>query len=157
MSKFLNKKTLLFTFVVLVLGTIAYLYIVGNRETQSPQEITPQEVETPAETPPAAKIIVGEGIFVDNFKTQASPLPGGDSKISDEENFEIIYFEKFDSFLISILKQPFETHRQLAEQEFLRRLGIVEVDACRLDVTISSPAFVDPSLGGRNFGLSFCE
>lgn len=149
-------KTFLIVSVAILLS-FAYFYFEGIKQTEPTQQVTPQEVATPKQTPPAAKITVGDGVFVDNFKVSATPLPGGDSKLIHEDGYEILYLEKFDSFLISILKQPFEVYRQVAETALLSQLGISQTDACRLDVTITTPAYVDPALGGNNFSLSFCE
>jgi hypothetical protein len=146
----LSNKRFLAIAGVLFAVIFVVLFYLGTRQEEAPQ-IT-RQVAAPSATPPPAKIVVGEGIFVNNFKATSEKMPGGDDEI-----YDIIYFDRPDSFLISILSSDFDFAREQAEKVFLEQLGIGEAEACLLNVTVNTPAFINPDLGGQNFGLSFCE
>lgn len=81
----------------------------------------------------------------------------GDMTIIDKPDYQIIYFQKEDQFLISILKGSFNEIREKGEKEFLQITKADKETACQLDVTITTPHFVNPVFAGKNFPLSFCE
>ena len=97
-------------------------------------------------------------VKVNNFYKDAKKINSqGDILISEEKDFDIVYFPKGDEFLISILSSPFYPKRLEAEKKLLETLGISEKDACKLDVSITTPAFVNQNEAGINYGLSFCK
>lgn len=77
--------------------------------------------------------------------------------LANEKNYMIIYFGKYDSFLIQILAQPFDENRGAAELRFLQIINAPAEIACQLKVTVNTTYAVDPVLSGNNFGLSFCK
>ena len=82
----------------------------------------------------------------------------GDLLIKSAQEYQIVYLKKFDQFLISIKKTPFETSRKIAEQDFLNNiLKTNKKLACQFNVKVVVPNFVDPELAGQEFSLSFCE
>jgi hypothetical protein len=97
--------------------------------------------------------------IVDNAPVQPVPFPSGGFEgvvFPTSDAYDIQYYGTIEQFLIFINAAPFEPHRQDAEGAFLTVLGISEEEACTLDVTIRTPAFVNPDQGGREFPLSFC-
>jgi hypothetical protein len=79
-----------------------------------------------------------------------------DRIIAENDNFTILYMPQWNNFLISITASPFNTNRQLAEQDFLDKLQLSKDQACKLAVTVSSPYFANPEVAGQIFPLSFC-
>lgn len=80
----------------------------------------------------------------------------GDSLMVREAGFELVYLKQFGEFLISITDSPFEANRRLAETAFLKRLGITQEEACRLNVSITTPISINPTEAGQKYPLSFC-
>lgn len=76
--------------------------------------------------------------------------------VEQTADFIITYFPKDQAFLISLLSRPVANARQLAEDEFLKKLDISYGDACKLKATVSIPYSVDENLSGQNYDLSFC-
>lgn len=77
--------------------------------------------------------------------------------IAETDQYGIFYDIYNKIFLISILEQPIEETRVLAEQQFLKILDIANTDACRLNVSLTGHISVDERFGNSpNFGLSFC-
>lgn len=73
----------------------------------------------------------------------------------EETRYEIHYYPPY-AFNVVIFEQPFDEVRREAELVFMRRLGVSEDIACRIDVMVVVPPYIDESLSGRNLGLSFC-
>jgi len=70
--------------------------------------------------------------------------------------YEIVYFDEDKTFSITVESKPLRQTRQAAEQAFTATLGISNVDACKLSVSLTVPFDVDENLSGKNYGLSFC-
>jgi len=103
---------------------------------------------------------IQEGTVKTRDFTQAAnrSLPRGGVEFSPRSGeFQILYREETDSFLICIISSPFEEVRQQAEGEFVKTLEISQEKACQLDVSITTPHFANPEHSGEIFGLSFCE
>lgn len=81
----------------------------------------------------------------------------GDVELMRGEGFVINYNVRTESFLITILDQPFSIVRLRAEQELLFQLGISEEESCQLDVSITTPRFINPTEAGGVFDLSYCQ
>lgn len=74
---------------------------------------------------------------------------------ADALPYEIHYLPPY-SFNILLFERPFDEARRSAEAEFIARLDVSEDEACRLDVFVVVPPYIDEPLSGRNLGLSFC-
>lgn len=97
-------------------------------------------------------------ITVKNFYKDAVDVNAErDALVTRTPEYDITYFAADGSFIIGILALPFDEVRAKAEEAFLARLGISHADACRLTVFLAVPRWVDESLAGRNYRLSFCE
>jgi len=107
----------------------------------------------------SVKTKTGEAIKTKDF-TQSSnrTLPGGGEEFSPfPEAFNFLYRTETDSFLISIFSSPFDEVRFEAERAFTKSLGISQTEACKLEVSVTTPHFANPEHSGEIFGLSFCE
>lgn len=145
-----KKKILIIGFVVLGVLVIVVSYFI-SRQAPGVTEQQQSSVQTGA-------TIKLNGVVVNNFLGSAKQInKQGDSALVKTNNYELIYFPKNNSFLISILASPFERNRQLAEAELLRRLNISKEDACKLIIVTTTPAFVNANEAGQNFKLSFCK
>ena len=122
--------------------------------TSEPQVVLPTVVLS---IPPTDKVIIS-GVTVNNFfKTAQKINTYGDVLITDTGEYQIVYQVKFNTFLLSILEKPFSRVKIKAESEFVKVLGIKTSDACRLFVSITTPAFANPDEAGKEYGLSFCK
>jgi len=83
--------------------------------------------------------------------------PRGDSLLVNKPEYRIIYFQKEDQFLISILKSPFEEVRRQAEEEFLKITQADKKILCQLNVIISTSFSANPDFAGQKLPLSFCQ
>lgn len=136
-----------------------------------PSTKPPEEVKNPfpisATTTTTASVPQGEGLSLPgrsglvetkNFYKSATEItPQNDALITDDPEFQILYYTADSSFFITLLKTPLEATRQKAETELLNKLGISKEDACRLRVAVGAPYWVDEVRGGEELGLSFCK
>lgn len=76
--------------------------------------------------------------------------------IAKTDNYDIVYFPKEQTFLITIESPSVNQARISAEQDLLKILNVGIADACRLKVVLSVPFDVNQDLSGKNYGLSFC-
>lgn len=98
----------------------------------------------------------GGTIPVSDFTKNPQQVLPDTTVIQQDNNFSIVYFTKDQAFLITILSEPAQASRILAEQEFLDKLGISQIDACKLTVSLTVPAWVNANLASQDWGLSFC-
>ncbi len=146
-----RRKIIIAGLIVLAILSMVGLYILSQPNNPVVTQIQQSSIQNGA-------TITLNGVVVNNFTSNSKQInKNGDRDIVKVNNYEIIYFPATKSFLISILASPFETNRQLAETEFLRRLNITKTDACKLTVDITTPAFANESEAGQNFKLSFCK
>lgn len=75
----------------------------------------------------------------------------------EDPQYQIIYQKSNDTFIISINNSPFEEIRKEAEENFLSLIKTDKSIACQFKVRITTPAFANPELAGKNFPLSFCK
>lgn len=97
---------------------------------------------------------------IQNSKTDIKPSFNRQQEytVYDEgADYEIIYINQNDQYLISISGSPFEEKRKLAEQNFLKTFKINKEEACKLNVVITTPTFANPKEAGINYKLSFCD
>lgn len=162
MKNFKYKKILIITGLVLAVVVI----IVGHFMPEEVEQLT--NLVTTPETGIVQKISKGEipksetitisDIEIGNFyKGKAQKTSYGDVLIETKDEYHIIYHPENESFLVSVLSSPFETVREKAEEVFLKKLGITINEACKLDVSITTPRFINPIESGKIYGLSFCE
>ena len=107
--------------------------------------------------PPTDKVIINK-VVVNNFFPKATKINQyGDYSLLKNEEYKILYEAQFNLFLISIISSPFKEIRKTAEGEFVKILGVTQADACKLNVSITTPLYANPQEAGKNYRLSFCE
>ena len=105
----------------------------------------------------AARIEVS-GVEVNDFsKTVPNTSSYGYTVVSLNPKHQVLYFPDDELFLVSILGNPYNVYVKVAEQAFLEKLGIDEEQACKLNVSITTPAHLNPDKAGDAYELSFCE
>ena len=161
-----KKKIILITGVIFIVIVIVVNFLLpGDGSEIDPTPVTQEVPDSyfstenyPDTEIPKTETVRAGGSIVKNFYTEGNKIsPKGDVIISETSNYTIFYFEADDSFLISITKLPFEEMRLIAEEDLLQQLGIDEDKACRLNISTTTPAFVNPDEAGINWPLTFCE
>ena len=162
-------------FIGFIILLLVIIYLLTDRKTIEPPDGLIQPTFSPTEiiiTPISADILptapptpvpeegdmIITGIAVNDFTKDADKiLLNGDVVIKEMETYQIVYLNKYQSFIISVLDSDFERALAAAERDFLAILGIDEPNACRLTVQVSSPAFAQNEYAGVSFPLSFCQ
>jgi len=93
----------------------------------------------------------------DFFKTAPEVNSNGYTAVSLNPKHQILYFPDDELFLISIIGYPFDDYIGAAEKDFLEKLGIKEGEACKLNVSITTPVHRNPDKAGEVYRLSWCE
>lgn len=115
---------------------------------------------TPAISPPLDKEgrIKISNVWVNNFyKAPQGINPSGDVLVADKSEFQIVFLPQFNQFMLSVLASPFSGVRKVAEEEFLKVLGVGRQEACRLNVVVNTPYFANPDYSNQDYPLSFCQ
>lgn len=160
-----KKKIIIIAFLILFL-LIVVVVLFSRKE----EEVVPltQPTTTPftypktspfpvLEKPKGSSIEISD-VEVENFyNKEVNTNTRGDTLFVDKGDYQIMYFAKEERFLISILGSPFDKIKGVAEKEFLLTLSINEGEACKLDVSITTPYFANPKEAGVDYKLSFCE
>lgn len=151
------------TIILAIILGIVYLSQTNSNNLQKSQTFTtpfplpsPSFVQT--SSIPQGKSYTISGVQINNFYETAKEVKlDGEVIIEENEDYRIMYFPEREYFLISIYSSPFENSRQVAEQSFMKILGISPSKACKLHVSITTPAFVNPKEAGTDYHLSFCK
>lgn len=154
----MNKPTLFFLIPLIFFAGAALLALMFVRASRQQITTTPSPTSIqPTILPiPTSKTIESHGVTINNPFTNAKAYTvQGDALSVKTEAYEIVYLKNFDEFIITILNEPFEANRKIAEEDLLKRLGITQSQACSLKVSVSPPAKQD-ELSPR-YGLSFCS
>lgn len=145
----------------------AVIIIIFRRPGQS---TLPPQVQRPTATPFARKItpvisipdaslekIEIRGVKINNvYKNPVETNKNGDAVFFRNDDYQFVYQPLFGKFLISVTSSPFWEKEKIAEEEFVKKLGITKKDACWLTVEITTPSFANSSEAGRIYPLSFC-
>ncbi len=92
----------------------------------------------------------------ENITTPRVVNPQGDTILFQNERYKIVYFPLSQRYLVSILSSPFSTIRPEAETAFLTLLRLSKTDACKLNVSVITPRWVNPNEATIEYPLSFC-
>lgn len=157
----LSKKGFFILISILFFLGLIFL-LTSSKISKKPAQITP--FPTPTKVPiikisktPEGKLNIS-GVEVNDFTKSPKYMDKiGDILFVDSKEYQILYMEKYNKFLLSILSSPFEEIRQKAELEFLKSLGIPQEEACKLDAEITTPSFANPEQSGKIYRLSFCK
>lgn len=84
-------------------------------------------------------------------------ISGGINAYTDNSPYSIYYVDTDQSFNITILQEPIGDNRMAAEQELMQKLGITQLEMCRLRYYVSVPQDVNAVYAAKgNLGFSFC-
>ncbi len=152
----MKKLVFVATIIVTLFGIVilfAFLSSIKQPKTNQPNNVN----ATP--TIPQSDTLSLSGTPIKNFYKGAAKIDKQrDVYIIDEPNkYQIMYFEKFNNFMISITGSPFESLRQEAEKIFLEKTGMSQAAACQANVEITTPYYANPDFSGKSYPLSFCQ
>lgn len=154
--------------LVIILGFLQSRRAVDTIKEEPAQKTEDQTgVSRPVKTPFVKKTIlvpntpkfISSGVEINNvFKSSnATVTPEKDVIVVDKTGFQIRYLSQFDQFLITVLNPNFEAGRADAEKALIQSTGVSMEDACKLNVSISTPAYINDQYGGKTFKLSSCS
>ncbi len=154
---FENKKNIILGvlgfLMVVIVATLAYAAFSGSGGApvlSNGQTNTNTNSATVAISTPKGAVTVNNFTLNPLSKTESS------MELADTNDYQIIYFQKEGSFLITLASQPATAARIKAETAFLSILNINKEQACKLTVALKIPYSVDENLAGPDYGLSFC-
>jgi len=152
-----KKKKLLFASIILIIVLVFVAKFLPSREG-SISQTSPTPAPTPFLGKATGEKMTVSGVAINNlYNKEISTNPRGDTLFSQSKDYQILYFAQEKQFLISIIGSPFDQKRALAEQNFLKILGIDKEAACQLKTVVSTPSFANPDQSGINYSLSFCH
>lgn len=161
------NKIFIITAMVVVLLLVVLILIRKN--------VKPKPVVTPTPTPsryvtpfitsrvtpsmiPTAETITLKGVAMKNFYKDAVQVNAkGDALLVSTSQYQLVYQQEGERFMISVNDSPYEKVQEEAEQTLLTHLGITADDACWLGVFVSSPYFANPDEAGKVYNPRFCE
>lgn len=153
----MKSSTLIFVIIAGLLGLIFSAYIlytafrIGDISLEyqegGDKEVINGEQQVIIETD-NGEIIVEDAVL---------SMKGEYEILRSTEEYKIVHLVPENNFQITVYKQPFLTVRKDAEVAFLDALQIDEDVACELDVSVSTPSFVDIEYSGKTYELSFCR
>ena len=142
----INKKLLIAFFVVI-------LFVLALRNINTKKLV--QQVNSPTNN--EAKIDINGVAVNDFFKFSVYVKEGEYAQVISTDSYQVYYFNDNNQFLVSIINRPFDEKRKIAEEELLQILGTDQIEACKLDIVITTPGYANPEFAGKNYKLSFCE
>jgi hypothetical protein len=94
-------------------------------------------------------------------KLQPTPIAVPTIKTTDiykqpDNSYQIFSYPDRDEYWILIMASPFSKYRSLAETQFLKQTGLSKDKACKLNIKVTTPYYVNPNESGTNYPLSFC-
>lgn len=132
--------------------------------------VTPTGTTTPAQPPvgPTRTVLTinSNPMPVRDFIASTSTVPDPNNKgnyfiagqitATSSPEYSILYTESDQSFNITLLSEPLAFVRARAEQDFVQKVGIKQVQACNLRYRVGVPNYVNEFYSGKNLGFSFC-
>lgn len=168
------KRILIPTIFGISVVIIVANFLLTRKNNQTPDQIVTNDakqgsenlefdIDTPPETYPLSIPFKDTKEVIKNEK-YLEGQPVGNPQIPSSQSIQFVqtgqyiiqYSQTSDSFLISIQSAPFDSNRKKAEEAFLESLDITKEDACKLDVSITTPQSVNPKEAGTIYRLSFC-
>ena len=143
-----NKK-----FLILLAAATAFILSVLLIKRLPKQIPKVQPIQSTAEE----KIEIS-GVKTANFlKNRSENNTSSYTTLAKTKDYHLFFILKEELFIVSITSYPFDSFRSIAEQEFLKKLGISQEEACKLNVDITTPMSANPDKAGKNYELSWCE
>ena len=170
------RKIIPITIIVLILVLLGIIFLllsqnmVSENSSPTPVVVLPVDYytgEVSAIASGTPKIILNSKnklpITVNDFKTLPNVTSLGDgfyhldgSSPDIKLPYSILFGQNDQSFSVSLDAKPLADARNRFSYDFLKMMGITELNACQLNVFVSVTYYVDEKLAGRNLGLSFC-
>ena len=136
--------------LIIILSGIGYAIY----KTNTPQKINTQNFQEPT----AIQIELPSAVVVNNiYKNEGHTYESGTKVFEKNQYYQITYSPTEDLFDIVILSSDFNEGRLLAENAFIRELGIAKEEACELNVKMYTHPQLNPAEADNEYGLSFCE
>jgi len=170
-----NKTKILIFGALLLFVVITTLVLIINKNdtTSVPKEVIQQKFQEVnprnEEGLPQAEIEIGEelakadnilvtGVSVKNvYKDRIIVTTDGNTVFYHTDAFEFVFLPEYEKFMITISQPPAQENITASEQAFLDYFEINTETACKLNVDVAIPYYVDDKLGGQNYPLSFCQ
>lgn len=156
------KKKIIILLIILIIGSLILLILRKKKSALPPSTIPsvltrPTVTQRPFSEPTGEKMEIN-GVKINNlYKNPLKENRQYDVVIVKNDKYQIVYLQQFQQFLISILDPDFDTVKSAAEKDFVEKLGITNNDACKLQVNISTPRYVNADIAGTTYPLSFCS
>lgn len=155
------KKIISLSVVVIVIGGF-FVWLYGLAVDTAKPEVQvfpePEYVERPA-APQGVRNVLSDGGLLQIADITIDPTVSYDGDVvvfTENDDFSLIYYERSDHFLITLLGGDNYTFtRVYAEEAFLKELNITQAQACSLSVDVVIPPYIDFNREG-SYGLSFC-
>lgn len=168
-----KKKLYIIAIIILVLffGSLLILLIFSKKSPpqEKPAVITPVYKIPISVTVPVQKITqkisvtnapgksVVSGVVVNDISKIGRVIDTkGDMVFSDDRRYQVMYLPLYKIFYVTVLEAPFEQNRILAENYFIKTLGITRDQSCRMTVYVDVSEVIDPKKGGKKYNLSWC-
>lgn len=157
------KKILSLIIVISVfVGFFVWLYGLATKDIFQEEEgisPLPQEYVERENAPKGGLMVLSNEGFIQIEDITEDPVMVYEGQVFvsvDNDTFSILYYAMNDQFLITLKqKDDFMFARAYAEETFLKKLNITQVQACGLAVDLVIPPYIDFDLAG-SYGLSFC-
>ncbi len=85
-----------------------------------------------------------------------SYLISGSAVPNETEQYQILYYEPDQSYMISLIKKPLRVARLEAEAALKQRFGWDDTEICTKPVMVTVAYDTDQTFSGRNLGVSMC-
>lgn len=161
-----KKRYILIIGILVAISVILIILIMLFSRGQDVQENSDNELVTPTSIPlpspsitvvpsypptpiPQADDIFVDGIAVNNFKEEpARTLENGDLVLVENAEYQIIFNEPNQKFVLRLLGTNFEDSRLNAENDLMTRLGLDAMNMCRL--------YIEEEFNGTIYPFSHC-
>lgn len=143
-----KKIIFILLIIVLAVGTVIALLLRRDRQRSLLNDGQSKKVVIETER--------GDVEINDFYSRPSAQRNQFETIIAENNKYSIAGFTENKSFSIIILAEPVGANRQLSENAFLDKLSINKADACKLNVYLQVPYFVNEEYAGPNYGLSFC-
>ena len=131
----------------MLLLLIYSFYLAFNESQRQPSKL-PDKIVLPSQE--------GLPVEVDNFLAKPKERLSYGAVLAENVWYKIIFFSEDEGFIITLKQKPLNTAQTLAENEFLKQLGVEQSQACSLKAYITVPRDVDENAAVDSYLLSFC-
>lgn len=148
MIRKINKKIIIIVLILLIAAGGVFLLLQNQAETIVPGK--------DFKAPTSEKIKVGDKVVNNFYKNNNYTYPTGNTVITENGDYQIAYLANEKVFTVRINSDD-AVSRGLAEQDFIKKLGVTQEFACGLSVR----EYIFPKNNNNNIpqatSLSFCK